>query len=106
MTITAENTAPPVFDHFVRRFVEFIAGGIAAGEFYPDRPMATIMTIGGIILFEFMLPDQGRGYRSDAAGGVSLAQRGGEMAVVINRAVVRPGVRLRRHARRAQERVR
>ena len=89
-----------MFDHFVRRFVEFVAGGIAAGEFYPDRPLATIMAIGGIILFEFMLPDQGRSYRS-ADDGVSLAERGREMAVVINRAVVRPGVRLRRRGRRS-----
>lgn len=87
---------PPVFDHFVRRFVEFVAGGVAAGEFYPDRPMATIMAIGGIVLFEFMLPDRGRAYRDGAAGRVSLAERGREMAALINRAVVRPGVRLRR----------
>jgi len=90
------NGSPPVFDHFVRRFADFVAGGVAAREFYPERPLATIMAIGGIILFEFMLPDQGRRYRSAAAGGVSLAERGREMAAVINRAVVRPGVRLRR----------
>lgn len=88
--------APPVFDRFVRRFVEFVAGGVAAGEFYPDRPMATMMAIGGIVLFEFMLPDGGRAYRDGAAGRVSLAQRGREMGAVINRAVVRPRVRLRR----------
>lgn len=98
---TAAGTpAPAVFDHFVRRFGEFIAAGIAAGEFYPERPMATIMAIGGIILFEFMLPDQGREFRAGAAGRVSLKERGREMAAVINRAVLRPGVRLRRRRRR------
>jgi AcrR family transcriptional regulator len=92
---------PPVFDHFVRRFVGFIAAGVAAGEFYPDRPMATIMAIGGIILFEFMLPQQGQQYRAGSAGTVDLAERGREMATVINRAVVRPGERLRRRRRGA-----
>jgi AcrR family transcriptional regulator len=87
---------PPVFDHFVRRFGGFIASGVAAGEFYPERPLATIMAIGGIILFEFMLPDRGRQFRSAAAGEVSFEERAREMAAVINRAVVRPRVRLRR----------
>jgi AcrR family transcriptional regulator len=90
---------PPVFGHFVNRFSAFIASGIAAGEFYPDRPLAIIMAIGGIILFEFMLPDQGREYRAGAGGRVTLAERGREMAAVINRAVVRPSARLRRRAR-------
>ena len=91
---------PPVFDHFVRRFVEFVASGIAAGEFYPERPLAAIMAIGGIVLFEFMLPDQGRQFRAGADGRVGLRQRGDEMAAVINRAIVRPAERLRRRGRR------
>ncbi len=86
---------PPVFDRFVRRFVAFIADGVAAGEFYPDRPLATIMAIGGIILFEFMLPDRGRQFRA----AISLEERTREMAAVINRAIVRPGVRLQRSGR-------
>jgi TetR/AcrR family transcriptional regulator len=86
--------APAVFDHFVRRFVEFVESGIAAGEFYPDRPLATIMAIGGIVLFEFMLPDRGRLFRSGAHGRVDLPTRAGEMAALILRAVVRPQVRL------------
>jgi AcrR family transcriptional regulator len=96
--------APAVFDHLVRRFVEFVTAGIAAGEFYPDRPMATIMAIGGIVLFELMLPDQGRAFRAGAAGRLSLKERGREMAAVITRAVVRPGVRLRRRGRRKDTR--
>jgi AcrR family transcriptional regulator len=91
---------PPVFDRFVRRFVAFVAGGVAAGEFYPERPLATIMAIGGIVLFEFMLPDQGRQFRTGADGRVDVRQRGREMAAIITRAVVRPAERLRRHDRR------
>ena len=94
-------TTLPVFDHFVRRFVEFVASGVAAGEFHPDRPLATIMAIGGIILFEFMLPDQGRQFREDTDGRVGLRERGQEMAAVVNRAVVRPAERLRRRGRRS-----
>jgi hypothetical protein len=73
------------------RFGEFIEAGIKAGEFHPGRPMATIMTIGGIILFEFMLPDRGR----FLLGEVPLSERRAEMAAVINRAVVRPSARIR-----------
>ncbi|MDX2167814.1 MAG: TetR/AcrR family transcriptional regulator, partial [Deltaproteobacteria bacterium] len=87
------------FDRFVQHFSAFIAAGVAAGEFYPDRPMATIMTIGGIILFEFMLPDQGRAFRGGASGDISLAARTAEMRAVIARAVVRPRTRLDRRRR-------
>ncbi len=90
------GTPPPVFDHFVRRFVQFIADGAAAGEFHPDRPMAVIMAIGGIVLFEFMLPDRGRQFRSGAFGATSLATRADEMATFVRRAVVREGFSPRR----------
>jgi len=93
---TSGARVPPVFDHFVRRFVAFIESGIAAGEFYPDRPLATVMAIGGIVLFEFMLPDQGRPFRTGSDGRIDLPERTREMATVINRAVVRPAERLRR----------
>jgi AcrR family transcriptional regulator len=94
-------SAPPVFDHFVRRFVAFVASGVAAGEFHADRPLATIMAIGGIVLFEFMLPDQGREFRASSGGHIGVRERGREMATVINRAVVRPAERLRRRRRGA-----
>ena len=42
------------------------------------------------------LPDRGREYRAGTGGRINVAERGREMAAVINRAVVRPGVRLRR----------
>lgn len=87
---------PPALQRFVARFVEFIAAGTAAGEFYADRPMAAIMAIGGIILFEFMLPDQGRQFRSGPAGPIALEARAREMTAIITRALVRPHARLPR----------
>jgi AcrR family transcriptional regulator len=88
----ASGATPALFARFVRRFAEFVQAGIDAGELYPARPMATIMTIGGVILFEFMLPDRGR----QLVGEVALSDRSSEMAAVIARAVVRPGVRIGR----------
>lgn len=83
------RAAPPVFDHFIRRFVRFITDGIAAGEFHADRPMAIIMAIGGVVLFEFMLPDRGAAFRGSAFGATSLEARAAEMAAIIRRAVVK-----------------
>ncbi|MBX3027324.1 TetR/AcrR family transcriptional regulator [bacterium] len=93
---TAGTAPPPVFDHFIRRFMQFIADGAAAGEFHADRPMAIIMAIGGIVLFELMLPDRGRPFRSGPFGAASLEERAAEMATLIRRAVVRPSARLRK----------
>ncbi len=92
------GSPPPIFAEFVARFVAFMEAGIAAGEFYPDRPMATIMSIGGIILFELMLPERGR----PPATRVALATRRREMAAVIARAVVRPATRMT-HRRKGGE---
>jgi hypothetical protein len=83
---------PPVFAHFVARFVEFVESGIRAGEFYPDRPLALIMAIGGIVLFEFMLPEHAR----QLTGNVPLTERKREMSSVVARAVVRPTTRMSR----------
>jgi AcrR family transcriptional regulator len=94
----AGGAAPPVFEHFLGRFVRFIAAGAAAGEFHGDRPLAIIMAIGGIVLFEFMLPDRGAAFRRGAFGATSLEQRGAEMATLIRRAVVRPRSRLKNDA--------
>jgi AcrR family transcriptional regulator len=88
----ASGQTPRIFARFVRRFADFVQSGIDAGEFHPGRPMGTIMTIGGIILFEFMLPDRGR----PLIGGVPLSERRMEMTAVIARAVVRPRVRIGR----------
>ena len=89
-----EGDIPPVFAHFVARFAEFVESGIRAGEFYPDRPMALIMAIGGIILFEFMLPEHAR----RLSGRVSLTERKGEMSGLIARTVVRPMTRMSRRS--------
>lgn len=89
---SAEEELPPVFAHFVARFVEFVESGIRAGEFYADRPITLIMAIGGIILFEFMLPEHAR----RLSGSVSLAQRKREMSGMIARVVVRPATRMSR----------
>jgi AcrR family transcriptional regulator len=96
----AGGGATPVFDHFIRRFAEFIAAGARAGEFYADRPLAIIMAIGGIVLFEFMLPDRGSQFRRVPAGAVPLAERAREMAALASRAVVRPQARLGRARRK------
>ena len=96
----ASGAAMPVFDHFIRRFAAFIAAGARAGEFYADRPLAIIMAIGGIVLFEFMLPDRGSQFRRVPAGAVPLAERAREMAALASRAVVRPQARLGRAPRR------
>lgn len=88
----AGGAAPPVFAEFLRRFVAFFEHGIAAGEFRADRPLGTIMSIGGVVLFECMLPAEGR--RLYAPGGtVGFEQRTQEMIAFIRRAVVRPDVR-------------
>jgi TetR/AcrR family transcriptional regulator len=91
----AEGELPPVFAHFVARFVEFVESGIRAGEFYPDRPIALIMAIGGIILFEFMLPEHAR----RLSGSVPLVERKREMSTVIARAIVRPTTRMSRRGK-------
>jgi AcrR family transcriptional regulator len=88
----ARGDAPPVFLEFLRRFVAFVEHGIAAGEFRPDRPLATIMSIGGVVLFECMMPAEGRRLYAPR-GTVTLEQRTQEMIAFIRRAVVRPDVR-------------
>jgi AcrR family transcriptional regulator len=97
------GTPPTATQRFVARFADFIADGIAAAEFHPARPLAVVMAIGGIILFELMLPDQGAAFRAGRDGPVGLDVRAREMADVIARAVVRPQARLRR-ARTAERR--
>jgi AcrR family transcriptional regulator len=81
----AGGVAPPVFTHFVERFVDFLNAGIAAGELYPDRPLGTIMSIAG-------------------EGATSLAARREEMITTVRRAVVRGRARLQRGADRAGSR--
>ena len=84
--------APLAFGEFVRRFTRFLEDGVAAGAFYPDRPLGTLMAIGGVVLFEFMNPPETR-RRFGGGRVVPAAARTPEMLQFIRRAVVRPGVR-------------
>ena len=84
------TAAPPVFENFVGQFVRFVEEGITQGEFYPDRPISLVLAIGGIILFEFMMPDRGERFSED----VLLVQRKQEMIRLVRRAVVRARVRI------------
>jgi AcrR family transcriptional regulator len=87
-----------VFAQFVREFVAFLDGGIAAGEFHDDRPLGTIVSIGGVVLFECMLPGEAR--RRYGGAALSLEARAREVIAFVRRAVVRPSAvrpaRLRR----------
>jgi len=82
-----------VFADFVRRFVRFVESGIAAGEFHADRPLGTIVAIGGAVLFECMVPAEAR--RRYGGGTPSLDERAGELITFVRRAVARPARRKR-----------
>lgn len=84
------TTAPPIFEDFVGQFVAFVEEGITQGEFYPDRPISLVLAIGGIILFEFMLPARGARFSE----GALLVQRKQEIIRLVRRAVVRARVRI------------
>lgn len=88
----ARAGSPPVFVELVRRFAAFLEQGIAAKEFRPDRPLGTIMSIGGVVLYECMMPAESRRrYAGDSA--VSMEERTKEMVAFIRRAVLRPDAR-------------
>jgi AcrR family transcriptional regulator len=87
----AESLA--VFAEFVREFEAFIDAGIAAGEFHPDRALGTIVSIGGVVLFECMLPAAAR--RRYGGRDTTLADRADEVVAFVRRAVVRPSRRNR-----------
>jgi AcrR family transcriptional regulator len=82
---TGGGDGMPVFARFVQRFARFMADGAATGEFHPDRPLGAILSIGGAILFELMLPEVGRQLYRD----VSFEARKRELVDLIRRAVVR-----------------
>jgi len=77
-----------VFAEFVREFATFIEAGIAAGEFHADRPLGTIVSIGGVVLFECMLPAEAR--RRYGGRGIRFEDRTREVIAFVRRAVVRP----------------
>jgi AcrR family transcriptional regulator len=88
------GAAPPALAEFVRRFVAFVESGIAAREFRPDRPLGTVMSIGGVVLFHFMVPAAARRLAGGAAD-VALSERRREVVAFVRRAVVRPSGRVR-----------
>ena len=75
------------FTDFVRDFTRFLDRGIAAGEFHRDRPLGTIVSIGGVVLFECMLPWNAR--RPYGQGGATLDDRADEVVRFVRRAVVK-----------------
>src|SRR5262245_281095 len=77
-----------VFGDFVREFAEFLEAGIAAGAFHADRVLGTIVSIGGVVLFECMLPPPAR-RRFAGAGDVAAGDRTREVIAFVRRAVVR-----------------
>jgi AcrR family transcriptional regulator len=77
------------FADFVRDFTRFIEEGITAGAFHRDRALGTIVSIGGVVLFECMLPWNAR--RPYGQGGATLNDRADEVVRFVTRAVaVRP----------------
>jgi AcrR family transcriptional regulator len=85
--------ARSVFVEFVRDFVAFIESGIAAGAFHPDRALGTIISIGGVVLFESMLTGEAR--RPYDGGGTTLDDRAREVIAFVRRAIVRTTSRRR-----------
>lgn len=90
--LNTNSGAPPpgIFAEFVQRFTEFIQAGIDSGEFFPAAPLATVLSIGGAILFEFMLPPVSRPILQGADGKEARAARRRAVAEFVRRAVVRP----------------
>jgi AcrR family transcriptional regulator len=79
--------ARSIFVDFVRAFAAFVEEGIGAGAFHDDRPLGTIVSIGGVVLFECMLPWTAR--RQFGTGGATLDDRADEVVRFVRRAVVR-----------------
>jgi AcrR family transcriptional regulator len=79
----------PHFADFVRRFRDFIADGMAAGAFHPGDPLATVMSIGGVVLFECMIPPAVRGRYGWDGSRAALAAHKHAVLAFVRRAVVR-----------------
>jgi AcrR family transcriptional regulator len=71
---------------FVAEFVTFLRAGMAAGELQPADPAGLMMTIGGMILFEVMLPPDAR--RAYGRRGRAAARRD-EVVALVRRALVK-----------------
>jgi AcrR family transcriptional regulator len=84
---TSRRAPRSPFTDFVGDFTRFIERGIAAGDFHRDRPLGTMISIGGVVLFECMLPWGAR--RAYGQGGATLDDRADEVVRFVRRAVVR-----------------
>lgn len=80
--------AEPSLGGFVSQFVEFLRGGVATGELHPADPAGTMMAIGGVILFELMIPPAAR--RAYGRGGRTAARRA-ELVAFVRRGLVNGG---------------
>ena len=81
----AAGGGEPSLAAFVGEFVEFLQAGMAAGELQPADPAGLMMTIGGLILFEVMLPPEAR--RTYGRGARATTRRD-EVVAFVRRAVV------------------
>jgi hypothetical protein len=86
-----------VFAEFVRDFVAFVEAGVAAGEFHADRALGTIVSIGGVVLFECMLTGEAR--RPYDGGGTTLDDRAREVIAFVRRAIVKTTAKAKRRSR-------
>jgi AcrR family transcriptional regulator len=77
----------PSLAAFVGEFVAFLRAGIAAGEFVPGDPAGMMMAIGGVILFEVMIPPAAR----RAYGRRGNASRRADVVAFVRRALVNGG---------------
>ena len=77
------------FADFVRRFHDFVAAGMAAGALHAGDPLATVMSIGGVVLFECMIPPEIRGRYGRNASRAALSARKRAVLAFVRRAVVR-----------------
>jgi AcrR family transcriptional regulator len=82
----AAGGADPSLAAFVGEFVAFLRAGMAAGELHPADPAGLMMTIGGLILFEVMLPPEAR--RTYGRGARATTRRE-EVVAFVRRAVVK-----------------
>jgi len=79
--------AEPSLAAFVGEFIAFLRAGIAAGDFVPGDPAGMMMAIGGVILFEVMIPRAAR----RAYGRRGNGARRAEVVAFVCRALVNGG---------------
>jgi len=78
----------PSLAAFVAAFAGFLRAGVAAGELEPGEPAGTMMAIGGVVLFEVMIPPEAR--RAYGRSSRS-ARRRAEVVAFVRRALATEG---------------